>query len=240
MACFHNASDHNDDPLHLSIADALAKDIVNHRWELGSTRKLEDIQAQFGISRTVAREATRLLASLGCVKFQRGTGVIACSPEQWNDLNVRVINWKLHSPYRETELRALTELRLAIEPAAAAGCAVRGSIEARSTIAVLGHDMLTAVRENRLNDFHELDLQFHTLLLANSGNPLFAHLSSIVASVLRGRVDMNMYPAQPNQQAIDNHFAVAQAVMAGNATEANNTMRAIVAEVNSALGLAAM
>ena len=100
--------------LHLSIADSLADEIVNNKWEPKTNRKLEDIQKQYGISRTVAREATRLLASLGCVQFQRGTGVIACNPENWDDLNTRVITWKLHSPYRENELRALTELRLVV------------------------------------------------------------------------------------------------------------------------------
>lgn len=227
-------------PLHLSIADSLADEIVNNKWEPKTNRKLEDIQKQYGISRTVAREATRLLASLGCVQFQRGTGVIACNPENWDDLNTRVITWKLHSPYRENELRALTELRLVVEPAAAAGCALRGDVEIRYKLGVIGHDMVKAVEENRLAEFHELDIQFHTLLLANSGNPIFAKLSSIVESVLRGRVELNLYPQKPNKEAILNHKKVTQAIMEGDAAAASAAMHDIVAEVNTALGLAAL
>lgn len=234
-----NCSDlvNENSPLHLPIADSLAKEILNNNWEPQTNKKLEDIQKQYGISRTVAREATRLLASLGCVEFRRGTGVIACEPDNWDDLNTKVIKWKLHSPYREKELRALTELRLVIEPAAAAGCALHGNVDTRCKIGVIGHEMLRAVNENRLDDFHELDIQFHTLLLANSGNPIFTKLSSIVESVIRGRVELNLYPTQPNKEAILNHQKVTQAIMEANATAAKTAMQYIVNEVNTALEL---
>lgn len=100
--------------------------------------------------------------------------------------------------------------------------------------------MVKAVEENRLADFHELDIQFHTLLLANSGNPIFAKLSSIVESVLRGRVELNLYPQKPNKKAILNHKKVTQAIMEGDAAAASAAMHDIVAEVNTALGLAAL
>lgn len=229
-----------DDAKHIAVADALAHQILEDQWQPDTSKKLEEIQSEFEISRTVAREATRLLASLDCVQFQRGTGVIALNPEHWNDLNTRVITWKLHSRYREDELRALTELRLAVEPAAAAGCAQRGSLEARTRISVLGHEMLRAVAEGRLRDFHSLDVEFHSELLAQSGNPLFADFSGLVESVLRGRVEINLYPEHPAQAALDAHKAVAQAVAAGDASAAHDAMRTIVTEVNSALGLSAL
>lgn len=229
-----------NEPMHISIADSLAHEILNDIWKPGESKKLEDIQEEFSISRTVAREATRLLASLRCVQFQRGTGVIAQDPTQWDDMNVRVISWKLHSDSREDELRALTELRLAIEPAAAAGCASRGSIEERTCIAVIGHEMIRAAREQRFADFHDLDVQFHTLMLKHSGNLLFADLSVIVETVLRGRVDINLFPPQPDEQALQSHENVAQAIASGDAVAASQAMKEIVSEVNHALGLSAL
>lgn len=234
------AGKNGNEPLHIYIADALAHQILDDSWAPGSSVTLEEIQTRFSISRTVAREATRLLTSLGCAQFQRGTGVIACPPEHWDDLNSRVISWKLHSSYRKDELRALTELRLAVEPAAAAGCAVRGSIEARTRVAVIGHDMIKAVRESRLDDFHDLDVDFHTSILLHSGNPLFAELSSSVESVLRGRVEINMYPQQPEESALNAHEQVYRAVLNGDGSAAHNAMLDIVNEVNSALGLSAI
>lgn len=233
-------SDASNNPLHLSIADALAHEILDGSWQPGSNKKLEQIQEQYDISRTVAREATRLLASLRCVQFQRGTGVIACSPYDWDDLNTRVITWKLHSNLRRAELRYLTELRLAVEPAAAAGCASRGTVEARTHIGVIGHDLIRAAREDRLDNFHALDIEFHAGLLGNCGNPIFAELSSTVATVLRGRVEINMYPQHPEESALSAHEKVAQAVVAGDAHAAYEAMYDIVSEVNTAIGLTAM
>ncbi|WP_418969194.1 FadR/GntR family transcriptional regulator [Alloscardovia omnicolens] len=235
-----DSTETQNNPLHLSIADALAHEILNDLWVPGTNKKLEQIQDQYEISRTVAREATRLLASLRCVQFQRGTGVIACAPEDWDDLNTRVISWKLRSPYRHDELRDLTELRLVVEPAAAAGCASRGSIESRTRIAVVGHELIKAAREDRLQDFHALDIEFHASLLENCGNPIFAELSSTVATVLRGRVEINLYPQHPEESALLAHEKVAQAVLTGDAQGAYDAMHDIVSEVNTALGLSAM
>ncbi|MFD0704464.1 FadR/GntR family transcriptional regulator [Alloscardovia venturai] len=229
-----------NEPLHISIADKLAHEILDGIWISGTSKKLEDIQSQFGISRTVAREAARLLESLRCVQLLRGTGIIAMSPETWANLDTRVITWKLQSNLHKQELAALTELRLVVEPAAAAGCASRSTIEARTRIAVTGHEMIKAARENRLKNFHTLDTQFHTELLKNSGNPLFAELSTLVEAVLRGRVDIGLYPSQPKEEALQAHEQVAQAVLEGNAANAAAAMKDIVSEVNTALGLSAI
>ncbi|TCD54382.1 FadR family transcriptional regulator [Alloscardovia theropitheci] len=228
------------EPLHVSVADSLAHEILDGQWLPGYSKKLEDIQAQFDISRTVAREATRLLSSLRCVQFQRGTGVIACAPDLWDDMSTRVIAWKLYSPYREDELRALTELRLAIEPAAAAGCAQRASIQERTHISATGIEMVKAAKEGKIAQFHQLDIQFHTLMLKHSGNPLFADLSGMVETVLRGRVEINMFPQKPDEKALKSHEQVAHAILMGEPQAASEAMKAIVSEVNSALGLAAL
>lgn len=236
-----NTQDSNaNEPLHLSVADQLAREILENVWQPGTSKRLDEIQKQFGVSRTVAREATRLLSSLGCVSSLRGTGFIACTADKWNELSSHVITWKLHSNLRQQELRTLTELRLSIEPAAAAGCAIRGSIEARARIAALGHDLVKAGRENCLDEFHKLDIQFHTQLLESSGNPIFAELKTIVEAVLRGRVEIDMYPPAPEEEALLAHERVAQAVLTGNAAEARDAMHDIVAEVNSALSLSAL
>lgn len=234
----HDASAH--EPLHVSISNALAREILDGLWVPGKSKKLEDIQQQFDISRTVAREATRLLASLGCVHFQRGVGVIACDPAEWDDMSVRVITWKLHSKYRKDELRVLTELRLAVEPVAAAGCAARGSVTERASIGAIGLDMVKAAHEDKLQHFHLLDIQFHTLILKHSGNPLFADLSVIIETVLRGRVEINLFPVKPVNEALNWHTQVAHAIIAGDDVAASQAMRLIVGEVNTTLGLSAL
>lgn len=91
-----------------------------------------------------------------------------------------------------------------------------------------------------MDDFHALDIEFHAGLLRNCGNPIFAELSSTVATVLRGRVEINMYPQHPEESALSAHEKVAQAVVAGDAHAAYEAMYDIVSEVNTAIGLTAM
>ena len=45
-----------------------------------------------------------------------------------------------------------------------------------------------------LTKFHDLDVEFHTLILRESGNELFAALADTIATVLRGRVELGKYP----------------------------------------------
>ncbi|WP_243388825.1 FadR/GntR family transcriptional regulator [Bifidobacterium simiarum] len=221
--------------LHQPITDRLAIDIIDGGWPVGSSLTLEDIQNKFGVSRTVAREAARALESADAVTIRRRVGLVAQSPESWAALNPQVIQWKLHSTQRRQELLSLTELRLAIEPAAAEGTARRAPLDVKAKFPVLAVEMRRHGESGDLNRFHELDIEFHSLLLKSSGNELFAALAHIVATILRGRVEINMYPQRPAPEALDAHDAVADAIWKGDPARARDAMHDIVDEVSCAL-----
>ena len=58
-----------------------------------------------------------------------------------------------------------------------------------------------------LTKFHDLDVEFHTLILRESGNELFAALADTIATVLRGRVELGKYPMKRSPIALDAHDA---------------------------------
>lgn len=89
----------------------------------------------------------------------------------------------------------------------------------------------------RLDEFHKLDIEFHSLILRNSGNEMFASLSTIIATVLSGRVELHMYPQKPKPEALDAHDAVAQAIWQSSPDNARQAMRRIVDEVAETLQL---
>ncbi|NEG96549.1 transcriptional regulator [Bifidobacterium primatium] len=221
--------------MHLPIADQLATDIIDGPWPVGTSTTLEDIQRRFGVSRTVAREAARYLEATGAVTIRRRVGLVAQSPETWAALNPQVIHWKLHSNQRKQELLSLTELRLAVEPAAAACATHRASLETRAKMPVLALEMRRHGEAGDLDPFHELDIEFHSTLLRNSGNELFASLAPIVETILRGRVEINMYPSRPSASALDAHDEVADAVWKGDAERARKAMHDIVDEVSTVI-----
>lgn len=89
----------------------------------------------------------------------------------------------------------------------------------------------------RLDEFHKLDIEFHSLILRNSGNEMFASLSTIIATVLSGRVELHMYPQKPKPEALDAHDAVAQAIWQSSPDNARQAMHRIVDEVAETLQL---
>ncbi|MCH4161284.1 FadR/GntR family transcriptional regulator [Bifidobacterium sp.] len=221
--------------MHMPVAQELAIDIIEGRWIVGESMTLEQIQQRFSISRTVAREVARQLQSVDAVQVRKRLGIVAQPVGDWAALNPQVVNWKLHSNQRRKQLISLTELRLAVEPAAAAGAAVNAPIEVKAKVAALAVEMRKTGEQGNLEEFHNFDIQFHSLLLKYSGNELFAGLSDIVSTILRGRVEIGMYPQQPAPEALDAHQEVADGVLHGEPATAREGMRRIVDEVDAAV-----
>jgi DNA-binding FadR family transcriptional regulator len=169
------------------------------------------------------------------VQVRKRLGIVAQPVGDWAALNPQVVNWKLHSNQRRKQLISLTELRLAVEPAAAAGAAVNAPIEVKAKVAALAVEMRKTGEQGNLEEFHNFDIQFHSLLLKYSGNELFAGLSDIVSTILRGRVEIGMYPQQPAPEALDAHQEVADGVLHGEPATAREGMRRIVDEVDAAV-----
>ena len=203
-----------------SVSRTLAIEMLDGEWKAGESLTLEALQSRFGISRTVAREVAKTLESMNAVLVKRRIGLVARPFGEWQALNHQVIEWRLHSTQREQQLSSLTELRLAVEPAAAASAARLAPIDVKAKFPVYAAQMRQIAEANEegeagLAQFHDLDVEFHTLILHESGNELFAALSDTIATVLRGRVELGKYPMKPKPDALDAHDAVADAIAKG-------------------------
>lgn len=223
-----------------AVCRTLAIEMLDGKWPAGESLTLEDVQNRFGISRTVAREVAKTLESMGAVTVRRRVGLVARPFSDWQALNHQVIEWRLHSTQRERQLSSLTELRLAVEPAAAASAARLASIDVKAKFPVYAAQMRQIAESNEegaagLTKFHDLDVEFHTLILRESGNELFAALADTIATVLRGRVELVKYPMKPKPAALDAHDAVADAIAKGDPERARKAMFDIVDEVARAL-----
>lgn len=223
-----------------SVSQTLAIEMLDGIWQAGDSLTLEDMQSRFGISRTVAREVAKTLESLSAVWVRRRVGLVARPFSEWQALNRQVIEWRLHSTQREQQLYSLTELRLAVEPAAAASAARLAPIDVKAKFPVYAAQMRQVAEtseegEDGLSRFHELDVEFHSLILRESGNELFAALAGTIATVLRGRVELGKYPMKPKPAALDAHDAVADAIAKGEPERARTAMLDIVDEVARAL-----
>ena len=94
-------------------------DIVSGALAPGSRIVAEEAASKLGVSRTVVREAVRVLDSMGLITVRRRVGITVLSAEHWNPFDPNIIRWRLAGPDRLAQLQSLSELRSAIEPLAA-------------------------------------------------------------------------------------------------------------------------
>ena len=221
--------------LHDALLDALGHEIVEGITPVGTALTLDGICTRFGISRTVAREAMRMLESMRLITSRRRVGLVVRPREEWDVFDPRLIRWRLDGPQREEQLRSLTELRLAVEPHSAACAAAAAGRQEGDELVALTTRMRRLGEEGRLAEFMEVDIEFHARLLRASGNEMFAALTDLVAEVLRGRTEHGLMPPHPEEEALTAHEELAAAVQAGDPEAAEAAMSRITSEVRRAL-----
>lgn len=132
--------------LHGQVVDRIGLSLAADEIRAGEVLRLEDVQERYGVSRTVAREAVRVLESKRAVTSRPRIGITVRPMPEWNLYDPQVIRWRLASPRRDVQLRELAELRAAVEPSAAALAAASGDAEARQALSEHARAMANAAR----------------------------------------------------------------------------------------------
>ena len=221
--------------LHNSLLTSLGTAIVSGEYPSGQVITLEAVGAGHGMSRSVAREAIRVLESMGMVESRRRVGITIQPSHRWNVFDPRLIRWRLKSGDRAAQLLSLSELRKGFEPAAAALAARRADPHQCRIMAAAVSDMVVHGRSGNLEAYLVADKIFHRTLLEASGNEMFRALNGVVSEVLSGRTHHGMMPDVPNPAAIELHDEVARAVRMKDEVAAERAMRAIIDEAAQAV-----
>lgn len=198
--------------------------------------RIDELEAEHKVSRSVVREATKVLCSMGMLESRRRLGTVVQAEDHWNLYDPQVIRWRLASSARLDQLRALNELRGAIEPQAARLAAGRISLEDGSDLVSLAARLWAAGQGDNQEQFLLLDIDFHAAVLKASGNPMFSQLHNLVREVLTGRTEHGLMPHLPHHEALQLHVEVASAIQRGEAERAHAAMSRIVEQSTEEMG----
>lgn len=210
--------------LHGQVVAALGLRIIRSDYPPGSVIDIEGLEPEFGVSKTVIREALRVLGAKGLVDSRPKRGTFVRERTEWSLLDSDVMMWRREARRDDDRLLAdLSELRDAIEPAAAKLAALRRTDDDLRALESAFEAFAAAGR-----DIHKLvaaDLEFHLLLLTATHNELYARLDMVITHALGARNRIQHHPDAEWMDPVPDHRAVLDAVRAGAPEAAESAMR---------------
>ncbi|QYN39947.1 FCD domain-containing protein [Pseudonocardia sp. DSM 110487] len=142
----------------MQVAARLTRRIVNGEIEESRAPSELDISREFGVSRVVARETLKILASLDIVDIAQGRRVTVRPQAEWDYLSPLLAEW-LPEEHVDGLLRELHQMRELLEPelAAMAAAAISDETLARLRDAL---DRMASL-ESDPEAYLEVDHEFH-------------------------------------------------------------------------------
>lgn len=213
------------------VLDAMGAAIVGGELRPGDVETVERIERRTGASRSVVREAVRVLVNLGLMRASRRVGLTVQDREHWNVLDPQLVRWRMAGNDRRDQLRELRDLRRAIEPEAAKLAATRRNNRDADELVTAARRLESAGNPEL---FLEVDAQLHHTLLRASGNSMFVRLQEVVSEALRQRALGPPPIVEPSVHDIALHLRVAQAVADADPYTAAAAMREIIERTGDA------
>jgi DNA-binding FadR family transcriptional regulator len=221
--------------LHGAIARNLGIAIVSGTHQPGDILGNEiELSEQLAVSRSAYREAIRILSAKGLVESKPRTGTRVLPMERWSLLDPDVLSWFFASEPSEVIVNGLFELRMIVEPAAAALAAARRSDEelARMRIALETMERKTLKTEAG----QSADRDFHQAILVATGNPPLISLASTIGASVRWTTHYKQRKRRLPPDPMPEHWAVFEAIAASDPEGARSAMQALVAHALEQIG----
>ena len=198
------------DKLFVQVANGLAREIVRAGTERIVFPAEPELCRMLGVSRTVLREAVKVLEAKGLVEVGHGQGMKSCDRASWNHFDPDVLNWQCEFGADELFLRNMSEVREILEPAAAALTAERGD---EATIArVKGFYLQMEEHVDDAEAYIEADLALHNEIIAACGNEILNKMIQSIGRALRIGRDVSIQVPGGWASDLPLHCALVEAI----------------------------
>ncbi len=162
----------------------LGQAIVQGRYPENAVFPTEaELSSQFHISRSVTREAVKMLTAKGLISSRPRKGIQVQSPKSWNMFDEDVLNWTLSEKPTMALIREFTQLRAAIEPEAVALAATYANSAQRDGLLEALQHLQKQVSAGEDELPARVDL--HMRILEASRNRFFVQFSGFIYAALR-------------------------------------------------------
>ncbi|WP_024796513.1 FadR/GntR family transcriptional regulator [Tomitella biformata] len=207
------------------VARKIEDQIIDRRWPVGEVLGSEtELLEQFGVSRSVLREAIRLLEHLGVARMRSGPGggLVVCAPSASSSSRALVI----YLQYIGISTDDLLQARVLLEPLAArlaAGAVTEEGIDALREI--VRKEQAQELGQEWVGGPNAVEDDLHVALGRMSGNAVLQLFIEVVALLTARNVRSEDYPemavlAPAQSAATTRHAEIADAVITGDTAAA--------------------
>jgi DNA-binding FadR family transcriptional regulator len=211
-----------------AMLDALGKEIVTGGYDDRPFPTEAELAKRHDVSRSVTREAVKMLTAKGLLTARPRKGTSVQPSSAWNLFDPDVLRWLLERKFSLELLRQFSELRIAIEPAAAALAARAADADGIAAIGA-GYERMVAAEAGD-DDSLEADIAFHIAILKASANPFYQQFRDVVTTALRTSIRFtNRFKGRT--ASLPQHRAVLTAIERRDGDGATAGMVALIAEV---------
>lgn len=200
--------------LGVAVVDVLLNRIVSGELPQNSTLPTEPALCEaFGVSRTVVREAVKLLEEKGLVRVRQGLGTTVAESDNWNLLDPMVLGASVRHDAELRLLDDLVEVRRVLEAEMARQAATHATA---ADLADLGRLIERMAVETKSPTVYVLtDVAYHDAVMRASGNRLARAVVRAIHSEARTSVRYNGTPRRRDCEASnDGHRAVYERIAA--------------------------
>jgi DNA-binding FadR family transcriptional regulator len=218
--------------LPVQVAERLTRRLAAGEFDGGSAPSETEICQEFGVSRAVARETLKILASLDIVDVAQGRRVVVRPRDEWDYLSPLLVEW-LPEDVVEELLRELHGMRMLLEPelAAMAATSITADTLARLRDAL---DRMVGLEDDP-ERYLEVDQEFHMEICRAANNRILDRImysARWLGSASRRITNEN--PAGRHRATAD-HARIHAALQARDPAAAREAMRSHLRDNFSAL-----
>jgi len=186
----------------------------------------EELSTDPSVSRTVLREAVRVLAAKGLVHARPKTGTRVRPRAEWNMADPDVLTWRVQAGPDNELYEQVTEVRLGLEPQAARLAAERATDDEIAAIREAYNSMEAGVSSKVA--YLAADLLFHQLILLACHNELLGHLGGVLRDLFRTTFEFTTTSPTSRRRALPLHQAILAGIASRDGDAADTAMRKLI------------